>query len=57
LIVGCATLVAMLGEFQEHLANQNWLLGTSSGVILVLDVWVLLEGLRLMTQRNASRAA
>jgi carbon starvation protein len=41
-----ATLVAMVGEVRAHILAQNWLLAASGATILVLDVWVILEGLR-----------
>jgi carbon starvation protein len=47
-IVALATLVAMLGEVRGHVAAQNWLLAVTGSLILVLDVWVLLEGLRVL---------
>ncbi len=43
-LVGAATFVAMLGEVWGHFIAGNWLLMTSGGTILVLDVWVLIEG-------------
>ena len=50
LFVASATLVAMLGEVQgywRHFSEQ-WLLAGMGSLILVLDVWVLLEGLRVL---------
>jgi carbon starvation protein len=43
--VGVATFIAMLSEVSGHIAAQNWILAASGGAILVLDVWVMLEGL------------
>jgi len=45
LVVAAATLVAMLFEVRGHIAAGNWLLTATGGAILVLDVWVLIEGL------------
>ncbi len=50
LLVASVTLAAMLGEVWEHLAAGNWLLLAMSSGILVLDVWILLEGLRLLVR-------
>jgi carbon starvation protein len=50
LLVATATLAAMVGEARGHFAAQNWLLAASSTGILVLDVWILGEGLRLLTR-------
>jgi carbon starvation protein len=44
--VALATFVAMLGEVRGHIVAGNVLLATSASVILILDVWVILEGLR-----------
>ena len=44
LLVGAASFVAMLGEVYGHVNAGNWLLASSGGAILVLDVWVLIEG-------------
>jgi carbon starvation protein len=53
LLVVAATLVAMVSEVRGHLAAGNWLLAASGGTILVLDVWVLLEGLRAFFDRRS----
>jgi carbon starvation protein len=45
-LVALATFVAMLGEVRGHIVAGNVLLATSASVILILDVWVILEGLR-----------
>jgi carbon starvation protein len=52
--VGLATLIAMLSEVRGHVAAQNWLLAASGGAILVLDVWVLLEGIRAFASSGDS---
>jgi hypothetical protein len=50
LFVGAATLIAMLGELQGYFANfaEQWLLAGTGSLILVLDVWVLTTGLRML---------
>jgi carbon starvation protein len=57
IFVTSATLVAMLGEVRgyfEHFADQG-LLAIMGSLILVLDVWVIGEGVRVLL--NASPAA
>jgi carbon starvation protein len=50
IFVGAATIAAMLGEVRGYFANfsEQWLLALIGGLILVLDVWVILEGLRVL---------
>jgi len=51
LLVGGATLVAMIGEvwsYWGHFSDQ-WLLAGIGSVVLAADVWVLIEGLRLLS--------
>jgi carbon starvation protein len=55
LFVGTATFVAMLAEVRNHLAASNWTLAAMGATILVLDVWVLLEGFRAFAGRPAIR--
>ena len=54
LLVVSATLAAMVGEARSHFSAQNWLLAAASTLILVLDVWVLGEGLRLLARPRAA---
>ena len=56
LLVGTATLVAMLGEVRGHLMSQRWLLASMGSLILFLDVWVLLEGFRMLFSRKTPPA-
>jgi len=56
--VGAATVAAMIGEVTGHISAANWLLASIGGLILVLDFWVLVEGLRLIVRpAEASEAA
>ncbi len=50
LLVGLATVVAMTGEVIGYYQafSERWLLALSGSVILVLDVWVLLEGTKVL---------
>ena len=46
--VAAATLVAMTGEVLGYFRDARWLLAGIGSVILACDVWILLEGLRLL---------
>ncbi|MCP5059135.1 MAG: carbon starvation protein A [bacterium] len=50
LLVGLATVVAMTGEVISYYQafSERWLLAISGSTILVLDVWVMLEGLKVL---------
>jgi carbon starvation protein len=55
IFVGAATVIAMLGEVRGYYAHfsDQWLLAIMGSLILVLDVWVLLEGFRaLLSERT-----
>jgi carbon starvation protein len=51
LLVGGATLVAMVGEVWSYWGHfsDEWLLAGIGSVVLAADVWVLVEGLRLLS--------
>ncbi|MCH7707661.1 MAG: carbon starvation protein A [Myxococcales bacterium] len=53
--VGAATVVAMLAEVRSYFANfqDQWLLAISGSIILILDVWVIGEGMRVLLGRQA----
>jgi carbon starvation protein len=59
LLVGSATVLAMLGEVRGYYAafGDRWLLAAMGTVILAADVWVLLEGLRLLARTRAPSAS
>jgi carbon starvation protein len=48
--VGTVTVIAMLGELRGYFLHfgDQWLLAVMGSLILVLDVWVVLEGLRVL---------
>ena len=50
IFVGAATVVAMLGELRGYITHfsEQWLLAIMGGLILALDVWVILEGVRVL---------
>jgi carbon starvation protein len=50
IFVGFATVAAMVGEvagYWQHFSEQ-WLLAVAGSIILVLDVWVVGEGFRVL---------
>ena len=54
ILVATATVAAMLGEVTSYYANwgEQWLLAVTGSVILIADVWVVLEGLRLLVSES-----
>ena len=58
LFVAIATVFSMLGEIQGYYAHfsERWLLAIMGSVILAFEVWVILEGLKLLV-RDADLAA
>jgi len=50
MMVAAATITAMLGELAGYFADfeQRWLLAVMGSIILAADVWVLLEGVKLL---------
>jgi carbon starvation protein len=58
LLVGSATVVAMLGEVASYFQNfaEQWLLAVSGSVILICDVWVMLEGGKVLLDAAPSPA-
>jgi len=50
LLVAAATITAMLGEVYGYYVNfgEQWLLAVIGSLVLVCDVWILLEGLRVL---------
>jgi carbon starvation protein len=60
LLVATATIAAMLGEVAGYFTrfSEQWLLAVMGSIILVCDVWVVFEGLKLLaTTRPAETAA
>jgi hypothetical protein len=56
LLVAAATITAMLGEVYGYYGNfgEQWLLAVIGSLILVCDVWIVLEGLRVLTGAERS---
>ena len=50
LFVGTATFFAMIGEVRSNLLAGSWTLAAIGSTILILDVWVLLEGFRALSR-------
>jgi hypothetical protein len=50
LLVAVATIAAMLGEVTGYYGNfgEQWLLAVIGSLILVCDIWIVLEGLRVL---------
>jgi carbon starvation protein len=50
IFVGAATVTAMLGELRGYFANfgDQWLLAIMGSLILLLDIWVIGEGVRVL---------
>jgi carbon starvation protein len=50
IFVGIATVVSMLGEVQGYFLDfsERWLLALMGSLILILDLWVVFEGVRVL---------
>ena len=50
LLVAAATITAMLGEVYGYYGNfgEQWLLAVMGSLVLVCDIWIVLEGLRVL---------
>jgi carbon starvation protein len=63
IFVGIATVVSMLGEVRGYFGafSERWLLALMGSIILVLDVWVIGEGVRVLVKdapgRDVARGA
>ncbi len=55
-LVVAATLLAMVGEVRGHVLAGSWLLATAGSAILILDLWVLFEGISVLVSRPGSGA-
>jgi carbon starvation protein len=58
IFVGVATVISMLGEVRGYFLDfsDRWLLAVMGSLILVLDVWVIFEGFRVLVSEGAERA-
>ncbi len=59
ILIGGVTFFAMLGNLIDYFANfgELWLLACSGSVVLVLDIWIILEGVRILSNPDAERTA
>ncbi len=51
--VAGVTLLAMLNNLVGYVRGESWMLAAIGGMILVLDIWVLLEGLVMLRAQRA----
>lgn len=51
-LVAAVTSLAMLGEIRGNVLDGHWFLAGSGSVILILVVWVLLEGIMILLGRS-----
>ncbi len=56
ILIGVVTVLAMFGNLIDYYANfaELWLLAIIGSVVLVLDVWVILEGIRALANPEAA---
>jgi len=59
IFVSAATVTAMLGELRGYFANfgDQWLLASMGSLILLLDIWVIGEGVRALLAEPGRAAA
>jgi carbon starvation protein len=59
IFVAVATVTAMLGELRGYFANfgDQWLLASIGSLVLLLDVWVIGEGVRVLLAEPGKAAA
>ncbi len=57
-LVGSVTIWAMMGNLVRYFGDfeQLWLLAISGSLILVFDVWILIEGVRLIARPRREAA-
>jgi carbon starvation protein len=57
-LVGSVTLWAMAGNLATYFGDfeQLWLLAISGSLILVFDIWIMIEGLRLIVGERRAPA-
>ncbi|MCH7600664.1 MAG: carbon starvation protein A, partial [Myxococcales bacterium] len=55
ILVGGVTAFAMLGNLIDYFANfeELWLLACAGSVVLVLDIWIMFEGIRVLSNPDA----
>jgi carbon starvation protein len=58
LFVAIATVLSMLGEVQSYYAafSERWLLAVMGTLILAFDIWVILEGFKVLLSDTSETA-
>ncbi|MBW2712146.1 MAG: carbon starvation protein A [Deltaproteobacteria bacterium] len=56
-LVATVTFFAMLNNLWGYIQDGNWLLTAIGGTILILDVWVLLEGFAVLRSLRTARTS
>jgi carbon starvation protein len=54
-LVAAVTCLAMIGEIRGNVLDGHWFLAASGSIILILVVWVLMEGIMVLLGRSGSR--
>jgi carbon starvation protein len=59
ILIGAVTAFAMVGNLIGYFGNleELWLLAGVGSIVLVLDIWIVLEGIRVLASPDADRAA
>ena len=57
ILIGGVTVFAMVGNLIDYFANfeELWLLAVVGSIVLVLDIWVVLEGMKVLSSTTRSR--
>ena len=52
--IGIVTIIAMVGNVIDYFSNFEdlWLLAIAGSIILILDIWVVLEGLKTLFEKE-----
>ena len=55
-LVASVTIWAMVGNLAHYYGAERWLLLVSGSLVLVFDIWILFEGLKLVFGDTPGRA-
>jgi carbon starvation protein len=52
--IGIVTIIAMVGNVIDYFSNFEdlWLLAVAGSIILILDIWIVLEGLKVLFEKE-----
>ncbi len=53
ILLGLVTSIAMAMNVSSFIRDENWLLLSISGLVVFLEVWIVLEGVRAMRQQGS----